>query len=71
VLTVLVITCGRTAALAASGEPELSDQIDTLFERASTPANEQKFLSILVWVLFGGISTYSVLRGVKKIVHTS
>jgi hypothetical protein len=71
ILTVAVVSCGPTAALAASGEPELSDQIDTLFERASTPANQQKFLSILIWVLFGGVSTYSMMRGLKKIVHTS
>lgn len=71
IIVALVVVCGRTAALAASGEPELADQLDTLFERASTPANEQKALSLLIWVLFGGVSTYAVMRGVKKIVHTS
>jgi len=67
---ILVVATGRPVlAQPVSREPELADQIDTLFDRASTPANQQKFLSVAIFLLFGGGATYCVMRGLKMVVH--
>lgn len=57
------------AAVAYAQQKELADQIDTSYETLSTPVNQQKFLSILIFVVCGGGVTYAVMRGIKKIVH--
>ena len=69
-MVIIVLLANRPAfAQPLPRQPELADEIDTLFDRASTQANQQKFLSILVFVLFGGGSTYCFFRGIKKVVH--
>mgnify|MGYP001496437618 CR=1 FL=1 len=70
-LLATVIFClasSRVSAQPIARQPELADQIDSLYDRASTPANRQKFLSILIWLVLGGGSTYCVMRGIKKVV---
>jgi hypothetical protein len=77
VVSLILVISFLTAIAAApakaqpiSREPELADQIDTLFDRASTSANQQKFLSVLIFVIFGGAATYATIRGIKKFVQT-
>jgi hypothetical protein len=68
-VTTAVMVAGL-AAVAFGAEKELADQINTGYETLSTPVNQQKFLSILIFVICGGGVTYAVMRGIKKIVHT-
>jgi len=49
-------------------EPTFADQVDTFYATRTTPANRQKFFSILLFVLLGGAATYAQLRGIKKVV---
>jgi len=58
----------KAKAQAAPPPPELADQIDSFYDRASTPANRQKFLSIIIFLFLGGAATYCVMRGIKKVV---
>ena len=75
---ILVIVC--LAALLVAGillssaqaqpppqEPDFAKQIDTIFIRAGTLQNRQKFFSILIYILIGGACTYEVMRGTKKV----
>ncbi len=48
---------------------DLADQIDRSYDTLTTEPNEQKFISMLIFVLLGGGATYAVLRGIKKIAH--
>jgi len=64
---VLCVFSAPAPAQPLPREPELADQIDTLVDRASTEANQQKFLSILVFVVLGGAATYAVMRGIRKL----
>jgi len=70
-LTVILLVLANRPAFAQPlpRQPELADELDTLFDRASTPANQQKFLSVLIFLLFGGGSTYCIMRGIKKVVR--
>jgi len=49
-------------------EPTFADQVDTFYATRTTPANRQKFFSILIFVVLGGAATYAQLRGIKKVV---
>ena len=62
------LVSGFAMAQPAPAAPELTDQLDTLFERGTTPANRQKFFSIVIMLVLGGGATYAVMRGVRKIV---
>jgi len=77
IVSLIVAVCFLTAVAAAPAkaqplarEPELADQINTLGDRLSTSANQQKFLSVLIFVIFGGAATYATIRGIKKFVQT-
>jgi hypothetical protein len=65
---VLAVVAAPAKAQPAPRQPELTDQLDTLFDRASSIANQQKFYSILSFLLLGGASTYCVMRGIRKVV---
>ena len=49
-------------------EPDFADEVDTFYATRTTPANRQKFFSILLFVVLGGAATYAQLRGIKKVV---
>ncbi len=49
-------------------EPEFVDSVDSAFGRASSPANRQKFFSIVIFLVLGGACTYAELRGIKKVI---
>lgn len=56
-------------AEAVYGQESFADEIDKSWDVLTTDQNEQKFFTILVFVVLGGGATYAVLRGNKKIVH--
>ena len=68
-LVTVAIMVVFAAAVAFGEEKELADQINTGYDTLSTPVNQQKFMSILIFVVCGGGATYAVMRGIKKIVH--
>jgi hypothetical protein len=54
---------------AAYGQESFVDEIERSYSVLTTNENEQKFFSILLFVVLGGGATYAVFRGNKKIVH--
>lgn len=65
---VLAVAAAPAKAQPAPREPELSDQLDTLFDKASSASNQQKFYSIVSFLILGGAATYCVMRGIRKVV---
>ncbi len=65
---VLCLASKNASAQLPPKEPELADQIQNLYAAGSDQAHQQEFLSILIFVIFGGASTYAVMRGIRKVI---
>lgn len=70
ILLIAFVLCFVAAMACAQDEGELAYELEYAYETLSTNANQQKFLSILTFIVLGGGSTYAVMRGIKKIVHS-
>jgi len=69
-LVLLVLVVMWIGAAAYGVEREMTEQIEYGYNNLNTPPNQQKFLTILIFIIFGGAATYAVLRGIKKIAHS-
>ena len=70
-IVVINLLSGLAQAQPAAAQPELADQLDSLYDRGTTPANRQKFMSIFIMLVLGGGATYAVMRGIRKVVSMS
>ena len=69
-LLLVVLAVIWLGATVYGAEREMTEQIEYGYSNLNTPPNQQKFLSILIFIIFGGATTYAVMRGLKKIAHS-
>ncbi len=68
VLVVIGIAVSGAYAQRMQDQPELYEQVDTLYDRLAEKPNQDKFFSILIFIVLGGACTYAEMRGIKKVV---
>ncbi|MCD6405297.1 MAG: hypothetical protein J7M19_05690 [Planctomycetes bacterium] len=67
-LVVVGIAVSGAYAQRMPREPDFSEQVDSFYDTLAEKPNQDKFFSILIFIVLGGACTYAEMRGIKKVV---